>query len=473
MSKKFASSVIILVMVNLLVKFLWIFGVERGIQLQVGFENYGLYYSLFNFTALLSVLADGGLSNYLVRSVAHENNKQQDTFSLKIIFSCLYLIIALAIGYLFGYPKSYFILLFILSVYQVLWSFLTYLRAFLKGNQLFKAETFFSVFDKILLVMLFIPLLYFKDIVAVNIIFFAIMQVIAIFISLIACSIILLKNKISVFGIIGFNPKLSVLKEIAPFALFTFLVLAYNKIDSIMLEKMLSNGQQESGIYAAAYRFLDASNLFPILFASLFLPVLSKSLLHKNEITHLIKLSFETLMSWSIVLSIACWFYRFDLMQLLYGAESGDYLASIFGLLMFSSPLIVLYYVFSTVLTAQNKLMTLNQIAALGLVLNISLNLYLIPNYQAFGAAIATLISLTIVGFAYLYFYHQNLKNAIQSQQILKFFFLTIMLFLSGFGLRSVEMNWIFSIFLFLILALFYTFILKLISIKSLLNLLK
>ena len=77
MSKKFASSVIILVLINVLVKFLWIFGVERGLQLKVGFENYGLYYSLFNFTAILSVISDSGLSNHLVRSVATDEQKQQ------------------------------------------------------------------------------------------------------------------------------------------------------------------------------------------------------------------------------------------------------------------------------------------------------------------------------------------------------------------------------------------------------------
>lgn len=473
MSKKFASTVIILILVNLLVKFLWIFGVERGVQLQVGFENYGLYYSLFNFTAILSVFADGGLSNYLVRSVAHEKKKQQDTFSLKIILSAFYILLAFFTGKALGYPNSYFKLLIILSIYQILWSFLTYLRAYLKGNQLFKAEIFFSVFDKALMILLLIPIIYFRNVGAITIYFFAIMQALAVMISLIACSIILIKHRISFFSNMGFTPKLSILKEIAPFALFTFLVLAYNRIDSIMLEKMLVNGRQESGIYAAAYRLLDASNLLPILFASLFLPVLSKNLYNKNEIARIVKLSFETLISWSIVLCTASWFYRFELMKMLYGAQNSEYLASIFGLLMFCSPLIVLYYIFSTVLTAQNQLKTLNLVAAVGLFLNIFLNLFLIPNYQALGAAIATLISLTLVGFTYLFFYYRNLHHTFQPQQVLKIVCLTVILCLSGLGLQQAALNWIISLCIFLILGLLYTLMLKLVSIKSLFNLLK
>jgi O-antigen/teichoic acid export membrane protein len=471
MSKKFASSVILLILVNVLVKFLWIFGVERGIQLQVGFQNYGLYYSLFNFTFILSIITDGGLSNYLVTSIAQQKN--QDTFLLKIILSFLYILTALGIGYLFGYSQSYFTLLLILSIYQMLWSFLTYLRGFLKGNQFFNAEVFFSIFDKVLLILLFIPLLYFKEFRTIDIIFFAKMQVIAVLLSLIMCTIVLAKNNIYIFSNIGFNPKLSILKEIAPFTLFTFLVLAYNKIDSVMLETMLINGQQESGIYAAAYRLLDASNLLPILFASLFLPAISKNLLQKKEISQLTKLSFDALMSMSIILSMACWYYKLELMNLLYGTKNSEYLAFIFGILMFSSPLIVLYYIFSTILTAQNKLKVLNLIAGFGLLLNILLNLYLIPHYQALGAAISTLIALTLIGFAYTYFCYRNIKSVIQLQQISKLIGLSAMLCLSGYGLQQIEINWIIEIAIFLNLALFYIFMLKLVRIKSLSNFLK
>lgn len=50
-------------------------------------------------------------------------------------------------------------------------------------------------------------------------------------------------------------------------------------------------------------------------------------------------------------------------------------------------------YLYGTLLTANNNLRHLNILAASTVVINITLNLILIPKYQAYGAAISSLIS--------------------------------------------------------------------------------
>jgi len=50
-------------------------------------------------------------------------------------------------------------------------------------------------------------------------------------------------------------------------------------------------------------------------------------------------------------------------------------------------------YIYGTLLTANNNLRHLNILATSIVVINISLNLILIPRYQAYGAAIASLFS--------------------------------------------------------------------------------
>jgi O-antigen/teichoic acid export membrane protein len=130
-AKKFAGQVSLLIVVNLIVKLIWIFFIERKIQLLVGFENYGLYYSIFNFTLILSIINDPGLSNYLIRFIASKNENSSeitDLFSIKIILSVSYLLFTLVLSFLAGY-KNYQ-LVFILIGYQILWSFLIYLICF-------------------------------------------------------------------------------------------------------------------------------------------------------------------------------------------------------------------------------------------------------------------------------------------------------------------------------------------------------
>jgi O-antigen/teichoic acid export membrane protein len=476
MSKKFAGQVVILVLVNLIIKLIWIFGVERGVQIKVGFAEYGLYYSLFNFTFILSVITDPGLSNYLIRSLSSDKantNHYANLFFLKLVLSVAFFFIALSLGVLMGYHDHYFELLILLSVYHLLWSFLIYLRGYLKAHHLFSLETFFSVCDKLLLIALFLPLLYLKTDFTNGIYFFALCQVIAVFMSLIACFFVLQNKGISLFYFKGFKPNLSVFKQILPFALFTFLVLAYNKIDTIMLSKMLINGQLETGIYAAAYRLLDASNMLPILFASLFYPVISQYLALKKDITQLVNVSFEVLFSISVIIACACWFYQTELMFFIYGTKSSIYLAQIFGVLMFSSPLIVLYYIFSTVLTAHHKLKILNFISASGLLFNVIINLFLIPKYQAMGAAMGTVISLLWVGLGYVLYYQQYFKSAINLKALFKMIILIGLLICSGYILKLLSLNWLLGIVIFMISAISYTLLLGLISINKIMDLIK
>jgi len=475
MHKKLAGWVIILILVNVSIKLVWIFGVERGVQLAAGFEAYGLYYSLFNFSFVLSIITDPGINNYLLRSVAQKVAAKENVklFSLKLILSAIYIIITFLSALCSGYDSSYFVLLFWLSLYHVLWSFLNFLRSYLKGAELYKAETVFSVLDKLLLILLFIPLLVYEIALSSNLLFFALSQVIAVAMSIVCCALVLHKNRIHVIHLSKLKPDFSILKSLMPFTLFTFLVLAYNKIDSIMLEKMLPNGQLEAGIYAAAYRLLDASNIIYVLFASLFFPTVSRFIAEGKNIQRVVKESFELLMVLAIIISSSCWFFKVEMMHLLYGDKSSNHLADVFGLLMFNSPFIVLYYIFSSILTAANKLKALNIISGMGLLINIVLNCYLIPQYLAYGAALSTLIALVVAGLSYQIFYHIYFEAEFPLRIILKLFGFVAILVLGGYLLKYSNIHWILSLFIFISSSIITSFIIKLLSLEKIKDMLK
>jgi len=56
MKKHFISNLMLLVIVNLLIKPFWILGVERNIQISLGYEQYGIYAGLMAFSFLLVTL---------------------------------------------------------------------------------------------------------------------------------------------------------------------------------------------------------------------------------------------------------------------------------------------------------------------------------------------------------------------------------------------------------------------------------
>lgn len=59
------------------------------------------------------------------------------------------------------------------------------------------------------------------------------------------------------------------LRNTFPFALLIALMMIYGRIDAVMIEKLLPvDGEHEAGLYASAFRLLDALNQFGFLFQS-------------------------------------------------------------------------------------------------------------------------------------------------------------------------------------------------------------
>ena len=60
-----------LIILNLLVKPVWLFFIDRQVQLTVGYEEYGKYFAILNLSYVLFFLSDIGISNMLNQRVAN------------------------------------------------------------------------------------------------------------------------------------------------------------------------------------------------------------------------------------------------------------------------------------------------------------------------------------------------------------------------------------------------------------------
>lgn len=478
MSQSFNRKVLFLILINLIIKPVWIFGVERAVQVHVGFEAYGLYFTLFNFTYLLSLVSDMGINSYNIRLTTQGENaaiSSSHLFSIKLILSAVYLALGCIFSFLMGYTHEAFYLLVALLFYQLGSSFLGYLRSHLTGLQRYNADAIVSVLDKFLLIILLLPIIYSSYFTGFYfpISYFAGLQFLAIVISILACVFLLKGHQIFTIQAFSFLQLKQTLRQLLPFSLFMFLVLAYNKVDSIMLERMLKNGALESGTYAAAYRLLDALSMIPILFASFFYPLLSKLLANQKEIQTWMKSSSEVLIAITIILAISLSLFSKDWMQLLYPTKSDAHLILIFQILIFSIIPIAVYYIFSSALTANGNLKILNSIAFTSLTLNVILNLFLIPKEQAWGAALATIISLSFAGIAYTYFYHQIFKVKFSYVLWIKLMVLALLLVAAGIFLQNLSLFWFIKFILINLFGLTLMFILNLIHLKKLISLFK
>jgi len=425
MSKGFFSNLSLLFILNILVKPIWLFGVERSVQNTLGEATYGLYFAMFNLTLVFNIFLELGINSFNNRSIAQQptkiNSYLPNLLFLKAIASIGFATLIFLVGLALGYKNQQLLLLGLCSLNLMVVSLILFLRTNISGLQYFKIDGVFSVLDRSLMIV-FVGLLLWlpptKN--SFNVFWFVGAQIAAnILVALTAFFFVLSKVKFPIFKI-DFSIAKVLLTKALPFALLSFLMAIYYRIDGIMLERLLKiDGAEQSGIYAAAYRLLDAANMAGYLFATILLPLFSKLLADKVEIGSLLKFSANLLIVLVLSLSIPVYVFASPIMNLLY-INSTPYYGYVLKILILTSIPIALVYVYGTLLVANNNLKILNYLALVGVLFNITLNCLLIYKLKAVGAGYTTLLTQWLVALIQIYFCHKFLNLEFKYIEFLK-----------------------------------------------------
>ena len=387
---------------------MWIFGIDRTVQNTVGDETFGLYFALFNFSMLLNILLDVGITNYNNRNIAQHNfllpKHLSNIIGLKFVLAIVYALFSLGIAAIIGYNNIQFHLLFFLIFNQFLISFTLYLRSNLSALHLFRTDSLISVLDRsIMLVLCSILLFTSWTTIRFSIEWYVYVQTVAYVLTAITTFVVVLakSGRIKVRFDLSFFRVF--LRKSYPYALLILLMSFYNRIDSVMLERLLPNpiGKEQAGIYAHSFRLLDAVSMFGLLFAGLLLPIFAKMIKQKEHVGQMVKLSFTLLIVPAIIIAVSSIFYDNEIMTVLY-TSSTEHSSGILGILMTGFIGITCTYIFGTLLTANGSLKQLNIMAFCGMVINIVLNLVLIPRFMAYGSAYSSLSTQLFTGFTQL-----------------------------------------------------------------------
>ncbi|MEI7595071.1 MAG: oligosaccharide flippase family protein [Bacteroidota bacterium] len=481
MHKKFLKNISLILFLNILIKPLWVLGIDRVVQNKIGLSDYGFYYAIFNFTFLLNILLDFGITNFNNKNIAQNNHLLRKHLSsivmLKFILAVIYLFVCLLVGFIIGYDSRHFIFLLALCFMQFLISLTMYLRSNLSGLHLFKLDSFMSILDRLIMIVLCSVLLWGGLNIKFSVETYIVVQLIGYFATTMIVLIVVFKKAKSRFLKLNWNLPFSVMiiKHSFPFAILILLMAFYNRIDTVLLERMLPDGEGavQSGIYASAYRLLDATNMLAFLFAGMLLPIFSRMLKLKENVEQLVKMSYTLIIVPSIIISLASFFYSEEIMKLLYG--DGHYMesAAVFRFIMFCFIPISTTYIFGTLLTANSNLKALNIMAACGMCVNLILNFILIPHYKAVGAAFASMSTQLITALVQVYIAKVKFDFKVNWR-----FLRTLAIFI--FGVIGISLlskyfihSWMVSIVVMGVVSLVWAVVSKIIDIKGFVEVLK
>ncbi|MEZ4979263.1 MAG: oligosaccharide flippase family protein [Chitinophagales bacterium] len=227
MPKGLFKNIFVLLLANLLIKPLWIFGVDLKVQNILGAEEYGLYFVVFNFSFLFHILLDLGINQFHNRELAQNPSLLESHFGklfvLKLLFSFAYFVITFLLALSFSYSPEKMQLLFFLALQQVLHSFILFSRSNFTALQWYAWDAFFSVFDRCLSILFCLVLLYSNFFGEFKLLYFIYAQSLALALGAIgSVLVVVFKGKLR-WPSLNFDGILPLIKLALPFALISFI----------------------------------------------------------------------------------------------------------------------------------------------------------------------------------------------------------------------------------------------------------
>jgi len=469
LQKTFLSNLFLIILLNLLVKPLWVLGIDVSVQNQFGPAVYGNYYALLNLGFLLSLVLDFGLNNFTNRKISRNSEEFESSFLplslVKVFLSIAFFGVANLIVYLFDYEESerkvfMFISLMLISQYVLL-----FLRANLSGIQKYRQEVLVSVLDKSLMIV-FVAILLWTDWVSVGLSIFTFIyaQILAYVVASLAVIVMLLRYKQRAFGVDFSNLK-QITKAILPYAILGFLMLFYFKLDAVMIERMLPDGDLQAGRYAQAYKLLDSSVMFALLFSTLLLPMFS-NLLSKNEsVKELVRVSSRLLLVPVVLICVITGFYATEILDLLFTSDITE-TAKIFPYLMAVLIPLAGSYIYGTLITAEGDLKLLNTISICAIVLNGVGNYFAIKHSGILGAAVVTLITQTFVLMTQFIISTKRFKLGVNSDLLFKSLVLVFLAISVTYMSQFVGLTWFVKCIILFIGFMILAFLFKVLNFK-------
>lgn len=373
-------------------------------------EEYGIYALTVSFVGMFGNLFDGGLNFLLTREIASSRKNEavffKQTLLLKIIIGAIVFIGLIVAAFAMQYNTKIFFTIALFAVAALIVSFSNTFRAVFIGHERMEFEGGLAMLYRFLALTGVFFLLKAGISFPALILPHAVAALIVLFLSYYLQTKIfpLVKSQ----GYLNIK-KLEIFKQAAPFAVGTVMSEIYFNVDSVMLSKI--SGIKAVGSYNAAYRLVFVSLLLANGLSMAAYPYFAKMWNEDRFKVHSVfNLIFKLLFLVSIPVSFIAAFFANDIIVFIFGGkfyESGG----ILQILIWTLIPLYLYHITGRALEAIGEQRFVARTMVVSVISNIMLNAFLIPAFGAKGAAIATLVTTSLILLTHLVFISRNIGS--------------------------------------------------------------
>ena len=376
--------------------------VESLVQDRLGHATFGVVTALTSLTMILAVLSDLGLTHFSVQRLAAEPGFMADAFPVVLPLrgglNAVALGLMLAVGGLLGYRGSQLLVLAAVGTGLLLAQYAQFLRGTLQASQRFNTDAVLSVLEKALLlglVLLFLPG------------GLTLERYLGARLAAAACTVVVLYGLMrKLFGRVRYRfswPRArGLLRQSLPFALITVLYGINERVDMVMLERMAS--PQEAGYYAAAYRWVDAVMMYAWTVLPLFFVRFAAMQQQRAEQQELFWFGQRVVAVPLLLLVAFGWFNAERLFWQLTHSSPAEIARMAWCVrILFGNVLVhALFALYASLLNSTGHVRAVSRLVVVSIVLNVTLNVLLLPRFGAVAAAWNTLACAALVSGGYV-----------------------------------------------------------------------
>ncbi len=357
----------------------------------LGAEEFGKVHFALALGTILETLMDFGFHQVLIREVARDRDRAaallHHVFGIKLLWTTVGLAVLIIAATWLRPERDVRLACYLIGASLVARSYMFTVRGVLQGLERFGWDSFVVIADRTLLLGVGVIML----LAGRGLLGMAAAFLIA---RAIALAVVLwtTRTQIGRFGIRYDREVWRDLQRTAlPFGFFLIVLNLYSYVDSVMLGVM--RGDVENGFYGAAYKLYEGLTYAPAAIAAVLTPRLA-ALFVSNPAAHR-RLAFGGVIAaaaMAMVIGALGYLFAEPLIALLYSSDTSDYAnaAPPFRILCAGLAAVFVIWVLHAIAISINRERLLLRAAVGGLIVNVAVNVWLIPSYGASGAAIAT-----------------------------------------------------------------------------------
>lgn len=358
----------------------------------LGDELFGEYSIVFAFVGLFQVIAEPGITQYVMREIARDRMTAEQYFwnliAVRLILGAFSTVLITAAAYVVGYSPTIVVSIFLLTLSFLLAAFDAPMQTVIIANERYDHITMLNIVGQVAYMLLGTFVL----ISGQGIVLLFAVGLLAMVPQMFLAARIIRRN-----GYLKTKPSISprIWKPLViaglPFGITTLTLVIAQSIDTVMLSWFRSS--EEIGWYNAAYR-LAVSTLFLFEgFSRALVPSLARAFVTDKEyVDNWYYRSARAIAITGVPIAVGGMILAEPLVQLLLGSQFAP-AAPILQILIWDVPFIMFAGFCGSITTVVNKERLAARINAVNALANIGLNLLFIPRYGIVAAAIISVIT--------------------------------------------------------------------------------